>query len=599
MSTAGQPTPDLASRKATEDPWRPIEKTAFTAAAFCMVICAVLMVFQFRSWWEDPLNPPELIKLKEQLLANPKDEQIKAQIRQLDVQVRNRYFRQLRANQSGAWLAAGAFGLFLLAMHQVMKSRQRPPMPQASPNASELREKTRALSRRWVAIVGACTGAGLLAAALVNSPALPVSVAEIDKLLGGGAGGEQALADYATEDEMRLNWPSFRGPAGIGVAPGTNAPLTWDATTGKGIIWKSEVPVPGFNSPIVWGDRVFLSGGDADARHVLCYNATTGELLWQVPIQNVPGSPAEPPHLPEQTGFAASTMATDGRRVYAIFANGDLAALTFDGKVAWAKNLGVPKNPHGHAASLTTWQGRIIVQFDQGEAEQNLSKLVAIEGRTGRIVWQTNRSVSASWATPIVIHAAGAAQIITLAVPWVIAYSAKDGTELWRAGELSGEVTSSPVFAGGLVLAISPYEKMIAIRPDGHGDVTETHVAWTAEDSMPDITSPVASDELAFTLTTPGMLACFDVKDGNKVWEQDLAMECNASPTLSGGRLYVPAGNGVVLVLEAGRAYKELARNDLQEPIFASPAFVADRIFFRGAEHLFCIGHDSTLAASP
>jgi outer membrane protein assembly factor BamB len=564
-----------------------------------MMVCAVLVILQFRGWWEDPLNSPQLARLKEQLLASPKDEGVKAQIRQLDLQLRNRYFRHLRANKSGAFLAAGAFGLSLLAMHQVVKSRQRPPMPQPDPNASAFRERTRVLSRRGVTVVGACAGAALLAAAWVRSTDLPDSVAGVERLLQGGAAGAQAVADFASADEMHRNWPFFRGPEGTGVARCTIAPSQWDAETGRGIVWKSAVPASGFNSPIVWGDRVFLSGGDAEARHVLCYDATTGQLLWQHQVQDVPGSPAEPPDLPEQTGYAAPTMATDGRRVYAIFANGDLAALTFGGQRVWAKNLGVPKNPHGHAASLTTWQGRVIVQLDQGEPEQNLSKLYAIDGPTGRVVWQQSRPVAASWATPIVIEAAGTAQIITLAVPWVMAYSAKDGVELWRAGELTGEITPSPVIGGGFVLAVIPYDRMLAIRPDGHGDVTQTHIAWFAEDNMPDITSPVTNGELVFTLSTPGMLACFDVKDGNKLWEQELGIECNASPTLAAGRLYVTCGNGLVLVVEAGRAWKELGRNDLKEPLFASPAFVEGRIFFRGSQHLFCIGPERTLAARP
>jgi outer membrane protein assembly factor BamB len=300
--------------------------------------------------------------------------------------------------------------------------------------------------------------------------------------------------------------------------------------------------------------------------------------------------------IPEQTGYAASTMATDGRRAYAIFANGDLAAFNMDGKQVWAKNVGFPKNPHGHASSLMTVEGRLIVQLDQADAEQGLSKLIAFDGGTGRVAWQRNRPVAVSWATPLLVAAPSGSQIVTLAVPWVISYAARDGAELWRAEGLNNEVTPSPVFAGGLVLATSPNEKIMAIRPDGKGDVTKSHVAWEAEDNIPDISSPVGNGELVFAVTTPGMLTCYDAKTGKKQWEQDLAMECNASPTLVDDKLYIVTTKGLTLMVEAGRAFRELGRNDLGEKVYATPAFVRGRIFVRGVEHLFCIGQTGALA---
>src|SRR5262249_16456415 len=155
------------------------------------------------------------------------------------------------------------------------------------------------------------------------------------------------------------------------------------------------------------------------------------------------------PEVPDQSGMAAATVATDGHRVYAIFANGDLAAFNFDGTVAWTKHLGVPKNPYGLATSLATWQDPVIVQFDQGDPEDQLSKIHAVDGATGSVAWQQPRPAGASWATPIVFDAAGKSQVIALAVPWVISYSAKDGAEIWRASCLDGEVTPSPIFMNG------------------------------------------------------------------------------------------------------------------------------------------------------
>ncbi len=389
---------------------------------------------------------------------------------------------------------------------------------------------------------------------------------------------------------MSRTWPRFRGPGGSGVSMYTNVPLAWNSTNGTGIAWRTAIPTHGFNSPLIWGERIFLSGGDAAKREVLCFDLKTGQVLWRQAVANVPGSPAQPPEVPESTGFAAPTMATDGRRVYVIFANGDIAALSMEGKQVWSKSFGALKNPYGYASSLATWQDRLIIQLDQGEPEENKSKLYALDGRTGAVVWQTPRKLGSSWASPIVVEAAGKPQIITLSVPWVIAYSAVDGTELWRVECLNGEVTPSPVCAGGMVFVASPSEKLLAIRPNGTGNVTKTHVAWANEDNVPDVTSPVSNGELVFTVTTAGMLTCYDAKDGKKVWEHDLDMECQASPSLAGSRMFVFGQKGGAVIVEAGREYKELFRTQMNDTFYASPAFTPDRIVLRGGTHLWCLG---------
>ena len=405
------------------------------------------------------------------------------------------------------------------------------------------------------------------------------------------AGAAAALAtDLPTAAEFQANWPRFRGPGGAGVSAHGEVPLSCDLKTGANIVWTASVPAAGFSSPVVWGSRVFLSGGDEATCEVMCFDVPTGKLLWQRAVPKAPGSAAEKAEVPDQCGMAAATVATDGRRVYAMFANGDLAAFNFDGSVAWSKNLAVPKNPYGHATSLLTWQDRVIVQFDQGLPDDELSKLYAFDGATGAVVWVQPRPTGASWATPIVFEAAGQSQVVTLAVPWVIAYSAKDGKELWRADCLDGEVTPSPIFAGGLLLVPSPSVKLQAIRPDGHGDVTKTHLGWVAEDGIPDVTSPVSNGELVFVCDSGGMLTCYDAKDGKKQWQQDFGDGCNASPSIAGNRLYFITKKGVLVVVEVARKFKELARSPLGEPVFASPAFAHNKIFVRSMKRLICIG---------
>ena len=405
-----------------------------------------------------------------------------------------------------------------------------------------------------------------------------------------------SAADPPTAEEYRGNWPRFRGFDGGGVAKGV-VPLTFDVKAGTNVVWSVEVPVEGFNSPIVWGDRVFISGGNDTKCEAMCFDAQSGKLLWRTAVPKLERADDEKQEAPDQSGMAAPTMATDGRRAYAIFANGDLAAFNFDGSVAWAKHLAIPKNAYGHASSLATWQDRVIVQIDQGEADDKLSKIFAFDGASGAIVWEKERNVGASWATPIVIEAAGKTQLVTLALPWVIAYSPKDGAELWRAEALDGEVTPSPIFAAGTLFTISPTHSLQPIRPDGSGDVTQTHLGWKAEDGIPDITSPVSNGELVFIADSSRMVTCYDAKDGKKQWEHELGEECKASPSIVGDKLVLLTTKGTVVAADAAREFHEVSRSSLGEPVFASPAFAGGRMFVRGMKHLFCIGAKGAAAA--
>jgi len=579
---------DIPPASTLSRPWR---LTAGVAAVFSVLLGLAMVAGHLGTRAEDPLQSPQLREMKAKLPLSPADELLKGEIRQLDLQLRGRYFRQLERTSSGVYLLIGGVAIFILASTRVRRLERQPPMPQPQVDGSP--EAARAAAARWaVGAIGVAAGAGLFALSLGLRPALPERAADIDKLLEAGAAPAPVPSDAASPDELARNWPRFRGPEGGGVSSLTNLPARWDAKTGAGILWKTPMSSPGFNSPIIWGNRVFFSGGDASQREVICLDLKTGQLLWRqaVAAPSPAGNAAQGSEIPDSTGYAASTMATDGRRVYAIFANGDLAALDLEGKQLWSKNMGPFKNSYGHAISLATWRDRLLLQLDQGESDDGKSKLCALDGRTGQVVWQRARKVGASWASPIVIEAAGKAQVITLAAPWVAAYAAADGAELWRVECLGGEVTPSPVFAGGLVLAASPSEKLLAIRPDGQGDVTKSKVVWSAEDNVPDITSPVSNGELAFTISSPGLLTCYDAKDGKKQWEHDYEMDCHASPAVAGNRVYLFSQKGAAVVVEAAREFKEVFRTEMGDGFHASPAFAQGRMVLRGMTNIWCVG---------
>lgn len=576
--------------------------TAWIAGMFLVGVVATMLYQRFTADSNDPWKSPQLLELKAQLSASPKDEKIKERIRELDLKFRQRYVRRLTMVRTGGWLLLGGSVVLVVALTTARELRKRPPLPVPDHEAGDRALREAAAARRAVAVGGGVIFVAMAAVGFGIRSSISGTAAAGPGPNPAGSGGvpvAPAAAALPSQADFLANWPRFRGPTGSGVATGAEAPLQWDGESGAGVAWKVAVPVAGFNSPIVWGERVFLSGATRDKREVLCFDAKEGKLLWRRAVENVAGSPAKPPEIPDQTGYAAPTMATDGRHAYALFANGDLAAVAFDGTVAWAKNLGVPKNLYGHATSLAIWQGRVLVQYDQGESGPANSRLIAFDGATGRIVWEKPRQSSGTWATPIVVEAAGKTQIITLGLPSLMAYAWADGAELWRADLLEGELTPSPVFAGGLVLAINPHNALLAIKPDGTGEVGTTHLAWKGEDDIPDVPSPVSSGELAFSVTSGGNLVCFDMKNGAKVWAQELGAEVQASPAIAGNRLYVLCADGVTVVAEVGRTFKELARNPLGEKFVASPAFAGGRIFLRSSTSLYCLGGAAAKPAAP
>jgi len=389
--------------------------------------------------------------------------------------------------------------------------------------------------------------------------------------------------------QIEKNWPRFRGPAGQGISFYSNIPASWNGKTGEGIRWKAAIPLPGMNSPVVWGNRVFLTGADRQRCQVYCFDANSGELIWQRAVENVPFSKPASDDISADTGFAASTAATDGRRVYAIFANGDVACFDFSGKQIWARSVGPLNNMYGHAASLVVHRNMLLIQLDQARTEDKLSKLMALDVTCGKTVWEVRRPVPDSWATPIVISTGQREEIITCANPWVIAYAPATGSELWRAECLGGDVASSPVYANGLVFVIKAYELLVAVSPGGQGNVTETNIAWTAEGVMPDICSPATNGDLLFVLETEGIVTCYDAANGAKVWEKDMAKTFMASPSLAAENVYLMAEDGTMIIVKADRQFKEVRRCGLGEESLASPAFQNGRIYIRGKEHLYCI----------
>ena len=391
------------------------------------------------------------------------------------------------------------------------------------------------------------------------------------------------------------NWPGFRGADGLGVVSAEDAknlPTEFDGPSGKLIRWKTPLLLPGESSPIVAGGRVFLTGADAAKKTLYCYAADNGKLLWQKNIDTGAKNPGDPGDEPPLAGRAAPTPASDGQRVVALFGNGDLAAFDLEGKQLWARNLGVPESGYGFASSPIVHGGHVIVQFDQGtDATEVESSLLAIDIATGKNAWATKRPVHASWSTPIVITARDKTQIITVAEPLVIAYQFDTGAELWRAECLGRDIAPSATSADGIVYATVARNALTAIKADGKGDVTKTHIVWKNEDDIwPEVPSPVTNGKQIFLALDLGSLAAYDAAKGKQLWELDRHTEFRSSPTLVGDQIWVFDRKGVLHRASAGAEAKILGTANLGEKTDAQPAYAGSRIYVRGKSNLYCIG---------
>jgi len=547
---------------------------AVVAGVFFVIILGLLVVNCLQIKLLDPLRTERLENLKVKLLEQPKNEQLISTIRELDLQIRKDKIRRLKFSQRGGLLLLGAVAVFLIGVKSAKVCKKKLPHPIACTDI-QTQQVRQAKLARWMMTTGL--------AVLATVALFFVSTGKVDFSKAG--------ISYPSDEEIAENWASFRGPQGSGISPYTNIPTQWDGKSGQAVIWKTKVPLPGHNSPVVWKRRVFLSGADKNKRQVYCFDAVSGELLWEANVPNTLSAAGKAIEMEEDTGYAAPTVATDGTRICAIFPTGDVGCFDFEGKELWSRNLGVPDSAYGYASSLAMYRNLLLIQYDQAAAEDNKSSMIALDTFSGMTVWETKRPVPGSWTSPIVVKIEDQNQLITCGDPWVIAYDPLNGTELWRADCLGTDVAPSPIYAGGLVFGIHPYSTLVAIRPTGRGDVTKTHIAWKAEDNIPDICSPISDGEFIFLLTTEGILTCYKVSDGTKLWEKYLKIEFMASPSLVGKHLYLMGEKGTMIILEAGEVYKQLHRCELGEQVYASPAFSDGRIYIRGKNNLYCIGN--------
>ena len=553
--------------------WYGIAKKIVIFTAVSAAILSVLMIANYlQTKSNDPLNNQVITQLIAQLQDNPEDTILKEQIRALDLLARKAYFTYQWQIRTGGYLLFAFVLLLLLALKFLSSFQPRLPNLDEGLRSEEAWEN-KLLSRKYV-LFG---GMGVFILALILGM---VSQSEVKKI-GVVQRGDSSASDFASMEEMRENWPGFRGPEGNGVAVDADFPTEWDGPAGDNILWKIPIPHPGYNSPIIWEKKIFLSGADRNTQIVYCFDADSGDILWQTELNDIPGSPERRPSVGDDTGYAAPTMTTDGERVFVIFATGDIACLDFEGKRIWAKNLGMPDNHYGHSSSLITYQDLLIVPFDQNTG----GRLLALRARSGDVVYDQPRDAEISWASPLLVDTGDRMELILNSAPFVMSHDPRTGNELWRVKCMLGEVAPSPAYADGMVFAVNDYARLVGIK------LTETpEVVWEYIDDLSEVSSPLATKEFVFMAASFGTLSCFDSKTGERYWFHDFDEGFYSSPILVGDKVYCMDMFGVMYIIKAQKKFELISQNELGEHAMTIPAFMFNRIYIRGEKHLFCIG---------
>jgi outer membrane protein assembly factor BamB len=423
------------------------------------------------------------------------------------------------------------------------------------------------------------------------------------------------------------NWPQFRGPGATGVADGMNPPVKWDVAAGTNIAWKTPIPGLAHSSPIVWGDRIYVTtaipkkqgvqfrgglygaGEPADDNleqswRLYALDRKTGKIIWgRTVLEANPRISRHP-----KNSHASSTPATDGRHIVATFGSEGLFAFDTDGTVLWKQDLGIldqgafdyPDFQWGTASSPIIFKNLAIVQCDL----QNDSFLAAFDVASGKPVWRTKRDAIPSWASPTVIESGGRAELVTNGAEYMRGYDPLTGKELWRLKGTSMISVPTPFAANGLIYLFSGYSRyiqpMYAVRPGAAGDITladgqtsNEHVAWGMKKGAPYLPTPVVYGEYLYTCTHNGILTCLKAKTGERVYQNRVASGAfTASLIAADGRVYVPSEDGDIYVIVAGPEYKVLGVNHMNDVLMATPAISKDMLIVRSQHAVYGIAND-------
>jgi len=387
------------------------------------------------------------------------------------------------------------------------------------------------------------------------------------------------------------DWPEFRGPTGQGLYQGKNLPFEWSTT--KNVAWKVPIPGKGWSSPILLNNRVYLTsaepmpGGNDLALIALCINAENSEILWKTQVFVQDGGKA--PKIHQKNSHASPTPLTDGKKLYVHFGHQGTACLDLDGKILWTSTEHKYAPVHGNGGTPILVDDRLVFS---GDGSSN-PFVVALKIADGKTSWKTQRKPvkgnNFSFSTPLAITVAGKKQIVSPGSDAVSAFDPTDGKEIWRCTYTGYSVIPRPVFGHGMVYISTSYNSpsILAIRVDGKGDVTKTHLAWSLKKGAPHTPSLLLVGDELYTVSDGGIACCVDAKTGDVHWSERIGGAYSASPFYADDKVYFQAEDGTTTVVRAAKKYELLATSKLGERTFASYAVADGAIYLRTESQLY------------
>lgn len=383
------------------------------------------------------------------------------------------------------------------------------------------------------------------------------------------------------------NWPAWRGPRGDGTSLEKDVPVTWNPT--ENVAWKIPIPGKGHASPIVWANRIFVVTAiqEQQQRLLFCLDRSNGQVLWQRIVLEAPLE-----KINRLNSYASSTPATDGEKVYVSFLDRDkmfIAAYDFEGNQVWAVRPGPFASTHGYCSSPILWKDKLIVNGDH----DGPAYIIALERATGKTVWKTPRpNLTRSYCTPIIKPIEGRNQLVLSGNKCVASYDPDTGGQHWIIDGPTEQYVASLVYNGSLLFMTAgfPDHFIQAIRPDGSGNVTATHVVWQTEKDCSYVPSPIVAGPYLLVISDTGVATCFEAATGQVAWRERLGPHYSASLVMANGLVYFLSDKGVMTVVKPGPKLDIVTRNELGEETYASPAISDGRMFLRGLKHLYCIG---------
>ena len=542
------------------------------SGGFALIVAMTMILSLVQLKTVNPLDNPVMLSVKEQYDKDPSNSVKAEQVRAMDLMARKAYFSSRWQVETGSYLLIAGVIVFILCQRIISENEKLTPVvTDTKPDSTLHRNKNRKY------LLAAVTS--IFVIAIVSSFFLRASLPDISGKSPGSSKIDKSKREAAAEPD-KTNWPFFRGQDSRGIAGGKDYPAVWDGTAGKNIEWKIEIPKKGKSSPVIWGDKIYITGAQDKTCEVYCIDKKSGKILWTGSASDIPGEPAVLPKVDADAGIAVSTVATNGKDVCAVFSNGNLVCFDPEGKKKWAKNIGVPESSYGYSSSLLIYKDLLLLQFDSSTK----ISLMGIDLQTGDQKWETIRQGRPVWSSPVMAFFEGKPELIINGNPVVSSYDPIDGKEIWKMECMSGDVAPSVAVNSTMAYAVSDYAKLVAIKPG-----TGASAVWEDNAYTPDVSSPVANDNYLFVSTGNGDVACYNAAKGDTLWTHYFQDPFYASPIIADDKVYLLDRTGIMHIVKAGSAYSLIAESPLGEAADCTPAFSDKKIYIRAKKNLYCI----------